>query len=231
MKKSTLLLFLFLFSSSIYAQHKSISQQTADSLLHEAYVNDQQVRKQTLDLIARGNQSQFTATMTDSLVLLNDKTEQIDNENIQLVDSILDKGWLKGLQAQSYKAIFLIIDHAELIHQKKYVKLLEVGVQEKCIKPNELATLKDRINVREEKPQLYGTQSTWGTSKTGERVIYIYPVENPGKLNELRKQVGLDSIEQYIKSLKSTTGMKVIYDPLLTIDELTKNNGITITTE
>ena len=148
-----------------------------------------------------------------------------------MVDSILDKGWPKGLQSQSYKAIFLIIDHAELIHQKKYVKLLETGVQEKCIKPDELATLKDRINVREEKSQLYGTQSTWGTSKTGERVIYIYPVVNPSKLNELRKQVGLDSIEEYIKSLESTTGMKVIYDPHLTIDELTKNNGITITTK
>ena len=92
---------------------------------------------------------------------------------------------------------------------------------------SDLATLKDRILLRSNKKQIYGTQSVRSISDAGEQTLYIWPVKNPERLNQMREETGLPTIEVYIKVL----GIKdVIYNPDLSIKEIKKltKNKVTV---
>ena len=72
------------------------------------------------------------------------------------------------------------------------------------------------------KKQIYGTQTVSYTDKqTGDQVFYLWPVENPSRLDSLRKAINLPPIEQYLEVFKQR-GMHVIWDKELTIDEIQK---------
>ena len=56
-------------------------------------------------------------------------------------------------------AVWLVFQHNPLEQQKEFLPQLEEAVRNGDIAPMYLAMLKDRINVREGRPQKYGTQS------------------------------------------------------------------------
>lgn len=154
-------------------------------------------------------------------MLLQGQTQTIDKENQILVASILKKGLPEGLSSQSYKAIWLIVDHADLKFQKKHLPIMEEAVRKKLISAGDYAVLTDRIRMREGKPQKYGTQS-YTVTVNGRQVIYIWPVEDAQRLNELRSEIGAGDIETYIQVLKATAGCDVIYNPELTVHQMKK---------
>ena len=211
---------LIILSISLKAQ----SVQEIDSLLTGAYERDQKVRTESLTLMNRLNSAGadgMTASAIDSLMLLQEQTQTIDKENQILVASILKKGLPEGLSAQSYKAIWLIVDHAGLKFQKKHLPAMEEAVRKELISAGDYAVLTDRIRMREGKPQRYGTQS-YTVTIDGRQVIYIWPVEDAEMLNDLRSEIGADDIETYIQVLKATAGCDVIYDPELTVRQMKK---------
>ncbi len=211
---------MLILSISLKAQ----SVQEIDSLLTGAYERDQKVRTESLTLMNRLNSAGadgMTASAIDSLMLLQEQTQTIDKENQILVASILKKGLPEGLSAQSYKAIWLIVDHAGLKFQKKHLPAMEEAVRKELISAGDYAVLTDRIRMREGKPQRYGTQS-YTVTIDGRQVIYIWPVEDAEMLNDLRSEIGADDIETYIQVLKATAGCDVIYDPELTVRQMKK---------
>lgn len=211
---------LSLFNISLMAQNV----RDTDSLLSRAYKRDQQVRTESMALINRLNSTganDIPDTVIDSLMMLQEQTEIIDRENQTLVASVLKNGLPEGLSTQSYKAIWLIIDHAGLKFQKRYLPAIEEAARQKLISAYDFAVLTDRISMREGKPQKYGTQS-YTAKVDGKQVIYIWPVENAQMLNELRDEIGAGDIETYIQVLKTTAGCEVIYDPELTVRQMKK---------
>ncbi len=211
---------MLILSISLKAQ----SVQEIDSLLTGAYERDQKVRTESLTLMNRLNSAGadgMTASAIDSLMLLQEQTQTIDKENQILVASILKKGLPEGLSAQSYKAIWLIVDHAGLKFQKKHLPAMEEAVRKELISAGDYAVLTDRIRMREGKPQRYGTQS-YTVTIDGRQVIYIWPVEDAEMLNDLRSEIGAGDIETYIQVLKATAGCDVIYDPELTVRQMKK---------
>ncbi len=218
--KQIFLSILLILSISLKAQ----SVQEIGSLLTGAYERDQKVRTESLTLMNRLNSAGadgMTASAIDSLMLLQEQTQTIDKENQILVASILKKGLPEGLSAQSYKAIWLIVDHAGLKFQKKHLPAMEEAVRKELISAGDYAVLTDRIRMREGKPQRYGTQS-YTVTIDGRQVIYIWPVEDAEMLNDLRSEIGADDIETYIQVLKATAGCDVIYDPELTVRQMKK---------
>lgn len=211
---------LSVFSTSLMAQNGM----EADSLLSRAYERDQCIRTESMALMNRLNSTganDIPDTVIDSLMMLQEETEIIDKENQTLVASVLKNGLPVGLSTQSYKAIWLIIDHAGLKFQKKYLPAMEEAARKKLISANDFAVLTDRISMREGKPQKYGTQS-YTTTVNGKQVIYIWPVENAQILNELRNEIGAGDIETYIQVLETTAGCEVIFDPGLTVRQMKK---------
>lgn len=95
--------------------------QKIDSLLFGAYESDQKIRMESMTLMNRLNSAgpnDVPGSVIDSLMLLQEQTQAIDKENQILVASVLKKGLPEGLSSQSYKAIWLIVDHADLKFQK-----------------------------------------------------------------------------------------------------------------
>lgn len=211
---------LLVLGTSLKAQ----SIQEIDSLLSVAYENDRKVRTESMSLMNKLNiagADGMTVSAIDSLMLLQEQTDRIDKENQHLVASVLKDGLPECLSTRSYKAIWLIVDHAGLKFQKKHLPEMEDAVRRGLVSANDFAVLTDRIKMREGKPQKYGTQS-YTVTVDGRQVIYIWPVEDAGILNELRNEIGAGDIETYIQILKATAGCDVIYDPGLTVCEMRK---------
>lgn len=80
------------------------------------------------------------------------------------------------------RAAWLLVQHGPLDLQEQALPLLAGAVRCGDASPVDLAYLTDRVRMRQGKPQLYGTQY-----RNGE----LYPVEDPGRLDERRAAVGL----------------------------------------
>ena len=197
----------------------SLSAQQTDSLLSKAYDRDQAIRIELARLGKAANTGGYTDSLVDSLVMLSEEMERIDSRNLRLVDSILRDGIPAGLAEKSYDAIWIIIDHAPLEVQKKRLPMLKRAAKEGFISPNRMATLSDRIAMREGRRQRFGTQS-YQTVVDGKPTLYIWPVRNARRLNVRRQQINTCTIEEYVALLGESSGSEVIYDPKMTVKQL-----------
>lgn len=122
-----------------------------------------------------------------------------DKENLFQVQQILDKnGWLGkddvGIKANS--ALFLVIQHAELDIQKKYLPMMIQAVKDKKANGQDLALLEDRIAMREKRKQVYGSQTL---SIDGSEYV-LWPIEDIDQVDKRRKAVGLkQTLEEYME--------------------------------
>ena len=181
-----------------------------DSLLCDIGRKDQEVRADWAK-VATGN---LTQEETIEYAL---KMQEIDSTNLAAVSRILDTyGWPSGLSHGANKAIFLVIDHSDLKTMNKYIGLFRDAVEKGYLSKNDLVTMEDRMLLNAGKPQKYGTQA-YSLVEDGKTVIYIWPVEDPDKLDALRKSVGLMPIESYLEIVRQQ-GVEIIYDKTKTIE-------------
>ena len=184
---------------------------TLDSILCDIGRKDQEVRAEWAK-VATGNVTQEEAI---EYAL---KMEETDSANLASVSHILDTyGWPSGLSDEANNAIFLVIDHSDLKTMNKYIGLFRDAVEKGYLQMNDLVTMEDRMLMNEGKPQKYGTQA-YSLVEDGKTVTYIWPVEDPDKLDALRKSVGLMPIESYLEIVKQQ-GVEIIYDKTKTVKD------------
>jgi hypothetical protein len=126
------------------------------------------------------------------------KVKQIDSANLVVVKEILDShGWpgQEEVGTEGALAVFLVIQHSDLNTQIQYLPLMRKAVKDNLASPGNLATLEDRILVKQGKPQKYGTQLT--VDSAGNTIFY--PIEHEIDVNKRREQLGLEPIEFYAK--------------------------------
>ena len=182
-----------------------------DSLLCEIGRKDQEVRADWAKM-ATGSVTQEEA-IEYSL-----KLDETDSTNLASVSRILDTyGWPYGLSDAANKAIFLVIDHSDLKTMNKYIGLFRDAVEKGYLSMNDFVTMEDRMLMNSGKPQKYGTQA-YSLVEDGKIVICIWPVEDPDKLDALRKSVGLMPIGEYLEMVKQQ-GVEIIYDKTKTVKE------------
>ncbi len=208
-----LVLFVTLFACNNKKSTHSSAAQT-DSLLCELHERDQQIRHELMR-VQRAFIAEQRAELVDSIVMLVEEEERTDSLNRVLVDSLLQNGWPEGLSEQSNQTIWLIIDHGDVEYQERYLPLIEQQVMRGIIRLADYATLSDRVNVRRQRPQRYGTQTGY-TQRDGETFTYVYPIEDIAKLDSLRLSVGLDSMHIYLRQVSETLGTSVAIDTALT---------------
>lgn len=196
------------------------SSNSTDKLLAEVWYKDQCVRLQMQELTKAVN-NDGNAELIDSLIVLSENIERIDKENIAVIDSLLQQGLPKGLSEESYKTIWIVIDHASLEKQVQYLSIIEKMSSEGLIDVDNYAILFDRIAMKQNRPQRYGSQSVqFGTP--GNMHLYIWSVENAESLDSLRETVGMGPILKYLEQLTEYLGIDAQYVPLLTVDEINK---------
>lgn len=79
--------------------------------------------------------------------------------------------------------------------QQKVLKAMKKQVLRKNASSGNYAYLTDRVRINSGRNQLYGTQVTYNTDSCQ---AIPKPTEKPESLNKRRKEVGLESIEQYL---------------------------------
>lgn len=127
-----------------------------------------------------------------------------DSLNLIQVEVIINKyGWLGAdkIGAQANTTLFMVIQHADLPAQIKYLPLMREAVKKGNAKAGSLALLEDRVALKQGKKQIYGSQVSWNilTNET-----FVAPLEDPDNVDKRRADVGLPSLEIYLAEL----GMK-----------------------
>lgn len=219
MNKALYILVLFVTLSACTnkkSTHSSAAQ--TDSLLCELHERDQQIRHELMR-VQRAFIAEQRAELVDSIVMLVEEEERTDSLNRVVVDSLLQNGWPEGLSEQSNQTIWLIIDHGDVEYQERYLPLIEQQAMRGIISLADYATLSDRVNVRRQRPQRYGTQTGY-TQRDGKTFTYVYPIEDIAKLDSLRLSVGLDSMHIYLRQVSETLGTPIDIDSGLTWEEI-----------
>lgn len=124
---------------------------------------------------------------------------QINKSNLTRIEEIIaENGWPKKSEVGSSAAqtVFLIIQHADLATQKKYLPVMKEAANNKEASWSALALLIDRIEMREGRPQIYGSQ----ISRNSEGAYSVFEMIEPEYVNQRRKDVGLPPIEDYVKN-------------------------------
>lgn len=122
-----------------------------DAELCKIYNNDQQIRRKIIKAMQNPSKE---------LISLSNKKDSIDTKNQKYVSDLLDNyGWPDNLSDTANSAIFLVIDHSDHFYSEKYFNMVKKKADQGIISKSDAATLEDRILMRANKPQKYGTQT------------------------------------------------------------------------
>jgi hypothetical protein len=128
----------------------------------------------------------------------------IDSSNLAQVEALIAKyGWMgkSKIGTQGNYTQWLVIQHADLATQEKYLPMLEKSVTKGESRGSELAYLKDRVLMRQGKKQIYGTQVV----PSGNGMQEFWPIEDMTNVDKRRAEAGLEPIEQYAKKFNMYT--------------------------
>lgn len=129
------------------------------------------------------------------------KQDKIDKRNMKRLEEIINRyGWptksMVGKEASG--AAFLIVQHADLVYQKKYFPLLKAAALKDEARPDAAAMLEDRILMREGKKQIYGTQVH---TDDATKELKLWPIEKEEEVDARRAAVGMPPMAEYLKML------------------------------
>ncbi len=160
--------------------------------LDTIYKDDQTLRKQT-DSIAK--KYGFESNEVKGHIK---KAQILDSINLIKVKAILDKdGWLGAdvVGQQGNTTLFLVIQHADIKTQEKYLPMMRASVTEGKASGSSLALLEDRVLLRTGKKQIYGSQ-IGRDLETG--LSYVSPLEDPDNVDKRRAAVDLEPLKDYV---------------------------------
>ena len=143
--------------------------------------------------------------------LLKSQAER-DAKNMEALEQIIENhGWPKKVEVgeKGIRAAFMVIQHADLPYQKKYLPLIVDSVERGELAASFLAMLKDRICIREGKPQIYGTQLK--RNECG--YLEPHPIENETNVHNRRKVVGLQPLSDYLNSFNKKNSLQTANAP------------------
>jgi len=131
------------------------------------------------------------------IILLWNVIRYQDSINLVKVMRILDtRGWLgPEIVHGGGEALFLVIQHSDINTQLKYLPMMRDAAKNRKLDKASLAMLEDRVLLRQNKEQIYGTQVT-RDSVTGKR--YVSPLIDPDNVDMRRAEVGLGPISDYV---------------------------------
>ena len=161
-------------------------------VLDSIYKDDQGARYKVQDL----SKNKASSAQIDSAMKV---VRENDTRDLIKVTAIIDKyGWLgpQDVGINGSQALFLVIQHADLATQQKYLPMIRTAVKDGKTFSSNLALLEDRVAMREGKNQIYGSQ-LFRNKTTGK--MCFYPIADPDHVDEKRKTMGLQPIADYAK--------------------------------
>jgi hypothetical protein len=191
-------------------------------IIDSLYVVDQKVQQNIVEAFQSGGGDKMEglyaaqhATFERHVPILKSIYSKIGYPTIALV----------GDEASS--KFFTLVQHSDkdVKFQEKMLSKISAEVRKGNVSAKNYAFLTDRVQLSQQKPQVYGTQVEYNTD-----IGQVYPKATVDslKLNKRRKEIGLEPIEEYLnKSIRAHFQMnKAHYDEigvkepyLYTVDE------------
>lgn len=137
-----------------------------------------------------------------------EELHRVDKQNTaRLKEIVLKHGWIaiSRFGTEAAKQAFFLVQHADLdIEFQKYCLNMMNHLPDGEVSKRNIAYLTDRVMVAERGIQRYGTQF----DDRGGYIVLI-PVEDLEHLDELRKQMCMEPMEEYIAIHAKSTGVPV----------------------
>ncbi|MDQ3046244.1 MAG: hypothetical protein M3R27_01755 [Bacteroidota bacterium] len=121
-----------------------------------------------------------------------------DSTNLLVVEDLIKKyGWLgkESVGSIGNSTLALVILHSGLDVQEKYLPVMREAVADGKADPGDLALLEDRVALLKGKKQIYGSVVI---SFDGKK-YYISPMEDPEQVDKRRSEIGLNTMNDYLK--------------------------------
>lgn len=122
----------------------------------------------------------------------------VDHENQVRVVSLIEKcGWPQRATVgeNGMRAVFLVIQHASKDLREKYFPLIKASAEKGEMSLRAVAMMEDRMLMENGKPQKYGTQLI----SRNNGPLQLHPIEDEANVNKRRADMGMESIEDYLK--------------------------------
>jgi hypothetical protein len=192
MKYTFLFTLCILFSTS-FAQNTSIhTDRMLISRLDSIRASDQLYRSQTDSIVQVYGRSSEQFTSSWKRVGINDSL------NLLSISHILDeRGWLgeEVVGPEGQLTFFLVLQHADLATQLKYLPMIQKAVANGTARPDQLALLEDRIALGQGEPQIYGSHISVDEA-TG--AYFISPIRDPEHVDERRSRIGMGPLAGFV---------------------------------
>jgi hypothetical protein len=139
-----------------------------------------------------------------------EKMQKIDHDNLAWFKQVVEKNGWPGksmVGPDGAQGAFLIVQHAvsDLDFMADCLDKLQPAYKAGEAEGQWVALLTDRLLImREKKKQLYGTQLQ---SKDGKMVPQ--PIEDEANVDQRRKELGMQPLEQYLKMVNSRSSGRV----------------------
>ncbi|WP_348811308.1 DUF6624 domain-containing protein [Flavobacterium maritimum] len=145
-----------------------------------------------------------------------------DSLNLIKVTKILDtKGWVGKdvVGEEANKTLFLVIQHADLQTQQKYLPMMQEAVKKGNASGANLALLEDRVALRQGKKQIYGSQI--GKDKETNK-YYVSILEDPDNVDKRRAEIGLQPMADYVSKWQIKWDVEQYKKDLPEIEKMSK---------
>ena len=175
---------------SIVMNSRHLSENKSKQLICDFFTIDQEYRKSFMRNIILDDLSEHQKTISKEIEF---KKSEAVRRLIQI-----NKGWFvkSVFGGETDNMLWVLVQHMDQdIRYQKYILniLKNLYPIEETNKEN-YAYLYDRVAMNEKRPQKYGTQFVF--DKTLKRFV-LYEVANTKMLPKLRKEMGLNPIEEY----------------------------------
>ena len=221
MKNAVLILLIFAaFSSSAQNDNSTTIAKDAKltAELEMIHDSDQGIRKQY-----RSTQKEHGFDNPE-VYALGLKMNSIDSLNLIKVIDILDsKGWVgkSVVGSKANEALFLVIQHANIDTQNKYLPLMREAAKNGDASLSSLALLEDRIALREGRYQIYGSQIA---SHPTTKEYYVLPLADPDNVDERRATMKLGPLKEYVANWEIVWDTELYKKNLPEYEKLLKEN-------
>lgn len=127
------------------------------------------------------------------------QTWQNEKNLAELEALIGSNGWpeISQVGRQSASAAFYVIQHSNAITQEKYINLFGDACRKGEGNWQQYALMFDRMRMNQNKPQRFGTHHYLDPSKGS--INELYPLEDESKVDEWRREIGLEPLDDYLK--------------------------------
>jgi hypothetical protein len=159
--------------------------------LDPIYESDQEIRREYRELSEKYERDD------PEMQTFFKRWRETDSINEVKVTAILDEhGWLGSdvIGGRGNSTLFLVIQHAPLETQEKYLPMMRQAVKDGNAFGSQLALLEDRIEIRNNRHQIYGSQMA---KMKGNDQYVVMPLKDPMNVDKRRAEIGMSPLNDY----------------------------------